>query len=215
MFLLLKQTIAPLTKLRSSSWLAVIATELLVVVIGVYLADLLAERRDERFQRERQALTLAALDRDIAPFVEQADVLLNGIRTRYTKWTQDQSSGAQPVPFYVPATTSIPRPHGILWSSMLESGGLNLLPIELIADISEFYVRSDRMFDRYRRLDSFAQQQILPNLDDEPATFYADTTMLRPMYAIYTDELAAAITYAEQTVQLGKEIRASLKTSVR
>jgi len=214
MFLLVKRTLAPLTTLSKSSWIVVLATELVIVFVGVYLADLLAERRDERFQRERQALILAALDRDIAPFVQQADVLVGNIRTRYTDWEKQRTSGAQPVPFYVPATTSLPSPHGALWSSMLSSGGLDLLPVELLADISEFYIRTERMLQRYRRLDDFVRQQILPNLDGDAGEFYADTVELRPMYAVYSDELDATLDYAEQTIVLGKEIRATLATTL-
>ena len=215
MFLLLKRSVARLAQYRVSSWLAVIATELLIVFVGVYLADLLAERREERFQQTRQALILEALDRDIAPFVGQADQLLDAIRTRYAAWDQQRASGARPAPFYVPATASLPRPHGALWSSMLDSGGLDLLPIDLIADISEFYVRTDRMIDRYRRLDDFVQRQILPQLDGGLDTFYATDVALRPMYATYADEAAAAMAYAEETVVLGKEITTKLTAVIR
>jgi hypothetical protein len=56
MFRLLKRRISHLTQFRVSRRIAFIATAFIIIFVGVYLADLFAERREERFPQERQAL---------------------------------------------------------------------------------------------------------------------------------------------------------------
>lgn len=111
MFLVLKRSLDRLNRLRTSGWAAVIVTELIIVFVGVYAAELFADRREERDRREREQLILAALQRDIDPFIAQAEALIGGIKNGYESWQRERARGARPLPFFVPATASLARPH--------------------------------------------------------------------------------------------------------
>lgn len=53
--------------------------------------------------------------------------------------------GRRPTPYFIPATTFLARPHTTLWNAMLQSGGLDLMPVEFIVRVAEFYERIDRL----------------------------------------------------------------------
>lgn len=211
MFLLIKRAAENLRRVPAKGWLSLLATELVIVFIGVYMAQLLTDWRGERERVAREALFLEGLREDVEPFLANSELVVSSIRERYDAWTRAYEAGQQPPLFFVAATYSLARPHGALWSAMLQSGGLDLLPVDLLGDVSEFYVRTDRMIARYNRLDDFVRSQVLPNIGSDNAIFYEpDTTRLRPMFATYVDEAAAAIAYAEDTVTLGRAIEARL-----
>ena len=210
MFATLKRGYQRLHSPRSETWITLLATELLIIIVGVYAADLLAEWRDDRTQSAREALMLQGLREDIEPFIEQSERVIASIRTGYDAWTMALESGVRAPPFYVAATFSLSLPHGALWNAMLQSGGLELMPVDMLAEISEFYVRTDRMIDRYGRLDEFAKQQILPNIDRGDTYFFNGDGALRPMFSTYVSEAGAAIAYAEGTLALGRRIQERL-----
>lgn len=193
-------------------WCSLLVTELIIIFLGVYMAEVFLDRREARERGDQLVLIVEALGHDISPFLSQGDRLIGGIRSGHDGWRQSVASAEMPKPFFVPATGSLARPHGALWDAMLDAGALDLLPIELAADIAEFYVRTDRMFERYSRLDEFAQAQILPNLDREASFFYdPDSAGLRPMYRNYMDEAEAVLLYSEETLELGRGIQTGLE----
>ncbi len=211
MLLFFKRRLEWLKRPLTETWLKLLVTELLVVFVGVYAADLLGEWHEERARNAREVLLLRGLQEDIGPFLEQFEGTLATIRTGYDAWTEELERGARPPPFFIAATFSMSRPHGALWNAMLQSGGLDLLPVDMLADISEFYVRSERLIDRYGRLDDFVKMQILPNIENGEAVFFKEGgTSLRPMFATYIEEAVATIGYAEDTVALGRRIQSRL-----
>ncbi len=210
MFLLLKRTAGLFSGMSLRGWVGVIVIEILIVVIGVYLAAGLAGLQDDREDRERQAFMLEALVSEIRPFVEDATPLLEQFTDRLEAWNVEQQTGKRPTPYFIPVTVFLSRPHTTVWEAMLQSGGLDLMPAEFIIRVSEFYERTERAVARFDRIDGFSRDHILPYLDQGREYFYLeDSDELRPMYGIYQLELEALLEYAIGAVELGREIAQS------
>ena len=94
---------------------------------------------------------------------------------------------------------------------MLNGGGIDLIPVELLREVAEFYDRHDRLVERYDRLNAFTQDHVLPFLDAEITHFYASERQLRPMYELYRQELLSLIEYAEETIDLGLAIQGQVE----
>jgi hypothetical protein len=211
MFLAIKKGLNRVQHRGLARWTAILTTELVIVFVGVYAAELLAERRSEKEARARQELIVEAVVAEIDAFLADAADLVAQVRGGYEQWQAAVAAGRQPPPFYVPATFALIRPHAALWDSMLASGGVDLLPLEQLSGISEFYARTERMIDRYARLSDFARAQVLPAIEGDPGHFYNGTTELRPLFSTYIAEADAVLGYAEETVALGQALREQLE----
>lgn len=211
MFLAIKSSYGRLAgSMTVRRWAALILAEVLIVVLGVYVAAWLGNAYQEGQRRERFELLVSALSQEVEPFLDQSGQAIELVRERFDAWTVEYHAGSRPVPFHLPATGTLTRPHSSLWNAILENGGLDLLPVDLITLVADFYERNDRLIERYYSVNNFAQEQVLPYLDAGPAHFYAEASeQLRPMYAIHMQEWEATIAYAEQTLELGQAIRSS------
>lgn len=211
MFLALKASYSRFAEsMTVRRWAALILAEVLIVVLGVYVAAWLGNAYQEGQRRERFELLVEALGQEVEPFLEQSGQAIELVREQFDEWGAQYDAGRRPLPFHLPATGTLTRPHSSLWDAILDSGGLELLPVELITLIADFYERNDRLIERYYSVNSFAQQHVLPYLDAGLAHFYVDDgERLRPMYAIHMQEWEATIAYAEETLALGQAIRSS------
>jgi len=211
MFLAIKAGYSGLAgSMSARRWAGLILAEVLIVVLGVYVAAWLGNAYQQGQRRERLELLVAALSQEVEPFLEQSGRAIDLVRSRFDEWAAEYGAGRRPLPFHIPATGTLARPHSSLWNAILDNGGLELLPVELVTLIADFYERNDRLVERYYSVNDFAQNQVLPYLDAGAAHYYADDSeRLRPMYAIHMQEWAATIAYAEQTLELGRTIRAS------
>jgi len=208
MFVLIKHAKKYITSAHIRAWTGVIVAEIVIIVLGVYIADGLHGFRDRAQRQARVELIVDGLRRDIGPFIDDSAKVIAVIRQRYDEWQTHYEAGEKPVPLIIPATMRLARPHETLWTAMLDSGGIDLIPVELLSEIADFYDRHDRLVERYMHLSTLAQEAILPYLDQDLSHFYADgSKTLRPIFEIYQLELAAVIEYAEQTVELGREIQ--------
>ncbi len=209
MFLLIKRAAGYFGGLNLRGWIAVVCVEILIVVVGVYLAAGLAGLRDQGQQRERQEFILEALVSEIGPFVDQATPVLQGIKDELDAWKVQYETGGRPPPYFIPAPMFLARPHTSLWNAMLGSGGLELMPADFIIEIADFYERTERMVDRFYHIDRFSQDRVLPFLGKGAEYFYPDGDGLDPMYDVYQLELEALIDYALETAELGRKIVSS------
>jgi hypothetical protein len=208
MFVLVKHAKKYITSAHIRAWTGVIIAEIIIIVLGVYIADGLHSLRDRAQRQARIELIVDGLRRDIGPFIDDSAKVIAEIRARHDAWLARYAAGERPLPLVIPATMRLSRPHETLWSAMLDSGGIDLIPVQLLSEIADFYDRHDRLVERYLHLSTLAQEAILPFLDQDIAHFYADgSKTLRPIFEIYQLELAAIIEYAEQTVELGRAIQ--------
>ena len=208
MFLLIKKSVGYLNRMRLGGWAAIVSVEILIIVVGIYIGAGIADIQQQNERRERHRLIMSALTVEIRPFVEQGGPMIEIFQTEFENWLARYASGDRPPPFFVAQTNFLARPHPALWDALLTSGGLELLPVDLITDVADFYARTDRMVERYNRIDRFAQDNVLPFLDEETEQFYLQgRSELKSMYQIYLQELEALLDYASETVTLGHEIQ--------
>lgn len=210
MFLVVKKGLGYLRQISGGAWVGVVLIEIVVVVLGVYIAAALGTLQETAQQRQRLELIATALSSEIGPFVEQSGQVIDTIRDGFDDWEAEYQSGNRPLPYVLPATISLTRPHAALWGAMLDIGGMELLPIDLITQVADFYERNDRMVQRYNLIAAFSQDRVLPYLDVGEMHFYfGDSGDLRRMYQIHMMEFEALIEYAEDTVKLGRTIQLS------
>ncbi len=212
MFILIKHARNYINSAHVRAWTGIIVAEIVIIVLGVYIADGLHGIRERAQRQARIELIVDGLRQDIGPFIDDTAKIVAGIRAQHDTWQARYKSGEQPLPLVIPATMRLARPHEALWNAMLNSGGLDLIPVDLLSRIAEFYDRHDRLIERYLHLSTLAQESVLPYLDGDISHFYSEgNATLRPIFEIYQLELAAMIDFAEQTVELGREIQVAVE----
>ena len=157
--------------------------ELVTVFVGVYAAFTLNNYQAHRQERRRReqildwaqaeySETLAGITTSQAHFRKEADEFDQGIKAGQTP------------PLYAFNFRSDYNPTD--FTSMLQSGGFDVLEIETVRDIREVEGSLRQLVDISRHDQQLSDALILPNLDKPPSFFYDPATrQLRPSYAWY------------------------------
>jgi hypothetical protein len=205
-FLSIKHYLARIGPIRVRGWLGVIAVEIMIVILGFYIGAGLSYQRQQAERHARLSLMVGALSTEIETFIDESSGLIESARADLEAWKSEYEHGHKPRPFVLAATASLSRPHATLWAAILGDGGLELLPLDLVTRLADFYDRSDRMVDRYVLVSSFSREYVLPHLDEAEVFYRPNSTELRESLRIHMLELEAVIRYAEETLVLGRDI---------
>jgi len=171
-----------------------LAFELVVVFVGVYAAFALSEWEARREAEERRAQIQQALVQEIRDIVRNV--------RNATEWAShavaayDSAFAAGQTPALVPLIEPIRvQPH--MWQATLESGGLDLLDVRTIYQISEFYNGLNAGFEQLAQLRGLSESVLIPNLGNGTSEFYDGAGRLRPKYNWYFAGLQNLLSLAE------------------
>src|SRR5699024_4171657 len=73
-----------------------------------------------------------------------------------------------------------------MWNAMLQSGGLSLLDLQLIQEVSRFYDLIEKMKQLSTHFNRMTNKYLLPSYNADISTFYnTKTKKIRPQYRWY------------------------------
>ena len=159
--------------------------ELVTVFVGVYAAFMLNNYQVHRQERQRREQILAWVQSAYAELSTGVGQEENSMRKEADQFNQRIKAGEMPRLFtfnyrgdYNPAD----------FTSLLQSGGFDLLEIQTVRDIREVEGTLRQMVAVIPHDQQISDALVLPNLDKSPDFFYDPATkQLRPSYRWYTD----------------------------
>jgi hypothetical protein len=163
--------------------------QLLVVFIGVYGAFWVEGYWQKQEDRERAATILGALNEELLYFVDEAPIVVDGIRRVLDEYDSAREAGRFPAPpFY--RESGAETPPISVWKATLSSGAVDLLDPDLFFALAAHYNRVESASDRYVRYNSVTESEVLPLLSGGPAAFYdPETDDLAPRFGVHVEQL--------------------------
>ena len=172
---------------KKSSWLV---AELLLVFLGMYGAFLLERKQDEEEDLLRKRQILQALVDEFENYESELSDASHQLDEGYgIPFFKAYSSGEKPFPAPIPFGGMGSVNTGI-WQAMLQSGGIEVLEVEVIQSVQGFFKKLQDLLDLYSRFERLSESMILPEMD-QPVVFFYETegSELRDKYKWYVNSL--------------------------
>jgi len=167
--------------------------ELIFVFLGLYGAFLLERANDDKNDLIRKKQILEAL---VDEFVEyESDLIAASEKLDegygipfFTAYSGGEKPFPQPLPFG----------HGGglgdlntgIWEAMLQSGGIDVLEVDMIQEVQQFFKKFQDMHSVYERFERMVELMIMPELDQNNTFFYqSEGPELRDKYKWYVHQL--------------------------
>jgi hypothetical protein len=182
--------------------------ELLVVFVGIYSAFALTAWQAGREAAERRQQIEQALIqeiRDITGNTHQASLWAADMVAFY-----DSAFAAGGRPQLQPLIEPI-RVRAHMWEATLESGGLELLDVGRIYELSRFYNELNAGFEQLAQLRALSEGVLIPNLGRDVEEFYEEPGRLRAKYAWYMLGLRNLEGLAERITAMGNSLVLELR----
>lgn len=160
--------------------------ELVVVFVSVYAAFAFSEYQAQREASERRRQILLALVReieDITSNTRNAEVQVGRMVAHF-----DSALAVGGTPSLIPMMEAI-RVENHMWEAALGSGGLDLLDVATIYQLSDFYNELNGGFARMEQLRELSQALLVPNAGAGTSEFYERPGRLRGKYGWYLPAL--------------------------
>ena len=172
---------------KKSSWLV---AELLLVFLGMYGAFLLERKQDEEEDLLRKRQILQALVDEFENYESELSDASHQLDEGYgIPFFKAYSSGEKPFPAPIPFGGMGSVNTGI-WQAMLQSGGIEVLEVEVIQSVQGFFKKLQDLLDLYSRFERLSESMILPEMDQSVDFFYeAAGSELRDKYKWYVNSL--------------------------
>ncbi len=183
--------------------------ELVIVFIGVYAAFALNEYRAAQAEELHRAQIRDALLSEIEDIVFRTKRVSSNMPQQVAALDSLIAAGARPPlsPMLEPV-----RMEAHMWEATLQSGGLNLLDVETLYQISAFYNILNAGFEQLGQMRYLSETVLLPNLNAGPDEFYdPETGALQPKYQWYIYGLRRMTWLAEEATQQGEQLLTDLK----
>ena len=166
--------------------------ELVFVFLGLYGAFLLERANDDKNDLMRKRQILEAL---IDEFVEYESDLI-GSRDKLDEgfavsFFGAYASGEKPFPNPSPfGDGGLSRMNTGIWEAMLQSGGIEVLEVELIQEVQQFFKNHEKVILTFSSFDRRVELMIIPNQDENSSFFYEqEGIVLRNKYKWYVNQL--------------------------
>ena len=166
--------------------------ELVFVFLGLYGAFLLERANDDKNDLMRKRQILEAL---IDEFVEYESDLI-GSRDKLDEgfavsFFGAYGSGEKPFPNPSPfGDGGLSRMNTGIWEAMLQSGGIEVLEVELIQEVQQFFKNHEKVILTFSSFDRRVELMIIPNQDENSSFFYEqEGIVLRNKYKWYVNQL--------------------------
>ena len=164
--------------------------ELVFVFLGMYGAFLLERMHDDDMDLLRKRQILQALVDEFEDYERELGSASTSLDEAYgVPFFTAYSAGEKPFPTPIPYGGMGSVNTGI-WEAMLQSGGIEVLEVEVIQQVQVFFKKLQDLLDLYSRFERLTEQMILPEMDQEVSFFYqAEGPELRDKYKWYVNSL--------------------------
>jgi hypothetical protein len=187
---------------KRTGWLV---AEVVLVFLGMYGAFLLERMHDEEMDLLRKKQILQALVDEFENYEEELSSASHSLDEGYgIPFFTAYSSGEKPFPSPIPFGGMGSVNTGI-WEAMLQSGGIEVLEVEMIQEVQGFFKKLQDLLDLYSRFERLTENLILPMMDESVEYFYeSNSTELRNKYKWYVNSLfTVGMTLRELSAQAG------------
>lgn len=183
----LKLTRSAKTFFTRFGWLI---AELVFVFLGLYGAFLLERMHDEEMDQMRKRQILQALVDEFTEYEKELGGASTSLDEGYgMPFFAAYGSGERPFPTPIPYGGMGSVNTGI-WEAMLQSGGIEVLEVEVIQKVQVFFKKLQDLLDLYSRFERLTETMILPEMDQETAFFYEpEGPELRDKFKWYVNSL--------------------------
>lgn len=188
--------------LKRSGWLL---AELVFVFVGMYGAFLLERMHEENLDDLRERQILQALIDEFGDYEKELSDFKEWLDEGYANaFFQSYSRGEKPFPPIIPSG-GMGKVNTGIWEAMLQSGGIELLEMEMILEIQSFFKKLQDVLDLYSRFERLTETMILPESDRNASFFYEEEgIVLRNKYKWYVNSLfSLGISLGEMSDQAG------------
>lgn len=167
-----------------------LVAEVILVFLGMYGAFVLERMHDDDMDLLRKRQILQALVDEFANYEEELGSASNSLDEGYgIPFFTAYSSGEKPFPRPIPFGGMGSVNTGI-WEAMLQSGGIEVLEVELIQGVQGFFKKLQDLLDLYSRFERLSESMILPEMDQSVDFFYEpEGSELRDKYKWYVNSL--------------------------
>lgn len=165
-----------------------IATELVIVVIGVFIGIQVSNWNLDRENTIRGGRIAAALQRDLADEAVVGGMINERIAALFADYDAARARGEQPPPVIFRVNGSDTPPKSPC-SGMLQAQIADLVDPQLLWELCFYYDERDGIGIKYVRYVTFVEAEILPRLYGDAAAFYAANGQLRPEFSASMDRL--------------------------
>jgi hypothetical protein len=164
--------------------------ELIFVFLGMYGAFLLERMHDDDMDLLRKRQILQALVDEFEDYETELGSASSSLDEAYgVPFFTSYGAGERPFPTPIPYGGMGSVNTGI-WEAMLQSGGIEVLEVEVIQQVQVFFKKLQDLLDLYSRFERLTEQMILPEMDQEVNYFYqTEGSELRDKYKWYVNSL--------------------------
>jgi hypothetical protein len=164
--------------------------ELVFVFLGMYGAFLLERMHDDDMDLLRKRQILQALVDEFEDYEKELGTASSSLDDAYgVPFFTAYGEGERPFPTPIPYGGMGSVNTGI-WEAMLQSGGIEVLEVEVIQQVQVFFKKLQDLLDLYSRFERLTEQMILPEMDEDVTFFYqAESSELRDKYKWYVNSL--------------------------
>jgi len=164
-----------------------ILLEFAVVFAGVYAAFALDEYRSRKEDDQKRYQILLALQTDFADSQAMLDHAAVQVAAAIDSILADYDAGKRPEIGNLVFTVTF---RSGAWDAILAAGGVNVLDIEVILAVEEYYENVQALEEATDEARQRSADLILPNLDDGNDSFYEKNgPRLKKKYRWYMDSL--------------------------
>lgn len=188
------------------------AIEIAVIFLGVFLAAVaedLREQRNERQTARRLAIALKASFEDLRRF-EQTGI--PRLRRDMAAYEEALRQGRRPAYLYRRLRFN-QRPPTAIWEAFLAAEGARLFPPDVVFDLARFYSGFNNVADREQQYYRWVETDVLPAEGPDPS-FVPGTNRLKPLwrenYVRLKEQTVSLHRLAIRTHDLERRIFASL-----
>ena len=164
--------------------------ELVFVFLGMYGAFLLERMHDDDIDLLRKRQILQALVDEFEDYEKELGTASSSLDEAYgVPFFTAYSASRKPFPTPIPYGGMGSVNTGI-WEAMLQSGGIEVLEVEVIQQVQVFFKKLQDLLDLYSRFERLTEQMILPEMDQDVSFFYEkEGSELRDKYKWYVNSL--------------------------
>ena len=188
-----------------------LASELVIVFVGVYGAFWVERFRQEVEDRERATTILEALAREIGGINTEGPYVRDAMAAALAEFDSATARGLHPPPAYYrePAAET---PSISVWQATVASGGVNLLDPNLFFTLAAFYNRVESFSRRYLRYNEVTERDLLPRLSQGAEAFYdPHSGELDPTMEVHLDQLRTLLLEADQILERADSLEALVR----
>jgi hypothetical protein len=165
---------------KDQNWFAV-GTDLIVVVVGVFVGIQVANWNEERLEAERKQQIVEAIITDINDSIGVQQGFVDQIDAGLREWESSYARGDKPVPYYFRIEGSDVPPD--TWGTLQQTQLVDLFDPATLFDLSFYYSEQAGVGRKFVRYVTFVEGDVLPYTKEHSQIFYEDgSSRLKPIY---------------------------------